>query len=36
MMEILWEASEGEAAIRNLRSVHPQRITFRDSLTPKS
>lgn len=35
MMEILWEASGGEVAVRGLRWVHPKRITFWDSLTPK-
>lgn len=35
MMEILWDGSEDDVVIRGLRWVHPKKITFCDSLTPK-
>ncbi len=35
LMEILWEASEKEARIGGLRWVHPKKVTFWDSLTPR-
>lgn len=35
MMEILWDVSGGESRIRSLRWVHPKKVTFWDSLTPK-
>ncbi len=35
MLEILWDTSSGQAAIRALRWVHPKKITFWDSITPR-
>ncbi len=35
MMEILWDASEGEATIKSLNWIHPKRITFFESLSPR-
>lgn len=35
MMEILWDVSSGQAGIRALRWVHPKKVTFVDSLTPR-
>ncbi len=35
ILEILWEASEGQVGIRGLRWVHPKKITFWNSLTPR-
>ncbi len=35
MMEILWEVSGGEVAIRDLAWVPPGKITFSESLTPR-
>lgn len=35
MMEILWDVSSGQAAIRDLTWIHPKRVTFWDSLTPR-
>ncbi|MHC1728891.1 MAG: DUF935 family protein [Syntrophobacteraceae bacterium] len=35
MVEIIWETSGSEVGIRGLRWVHPKRITFWDSLTPR-
>lgn len=35
MMEIHWEASAREVTIRGLRWVHPKKITFWYSLTPR-
>jgi hypothetical protein len=34
-MEIHWETSAGEVAIRGLRWMHPKKITFWGSLTPR-
>lgn len=35
MMEIVWDASAGQAAIRDLKWIHPKKITFWESLTPR-
>ena len=35
MVEILWDASEGDVGISGLRWVPPKRITFWETLTPK-
>ena len=35
MMEIHWEVSAREVIIRGLRWVHPKKITFWGSLTPR-
>jgi len=35
MMEILWDTSSGQAAIRDLRWIHPKKVTFWESLTPR-
>jgi hypothetical protein len=35
MMAILWEISGGEVRIEGLRWVHPKKITFWESLTPR-
>lgn len=35
MLEILWDVSEKGARIESLRRVHPKKITFWDSLTPR-
>jgi phage gp29-like protein len=35
MMEIVWDASRGEARIQALRWIHPKKITFWDSITPR-
>ncbi|MEN6441695.1 MAG: DUF935 family protein [Syntrophobacter sp.] len=35
MMEILWEVSSGEVHIRKLCWVHPKKVTFHVSLTPR-
>jgi len=35
MMEILWEISSREVHIRKLRWVHPKKVTFHESLTPR-
>lgn len=35
MMEILWDVSEGQSLIRNLRWIHPKKVTFWNSITPK-
>jgi phage gp29-like protein len=35
VMEIVWDLSAGEAMIRELRWVHPKKVTFLDSVTPR-
>ncbi|MHC1727948.1 MAG: DUF935 domain-containing protein [Syntrophobacteraceae bacterium] len=35
MMEIFWEVSEGDVHLKSLRWVHPKKITFSESLTPR-
>ncbi|KQC03141.1 MAG: hypothetical protein APR55_07085 [Methanolinea sp. SDB] len=35
MLEILWDASEGRAEITGFEWIHPKKITFWDSLTPR-
>jgi len=34
-MEILWETSAGQSRIRGLRWVHPKKVTFWDSVSPR-
>ncbi len=35
MMEILWDVSGGEVRIKSLKWIHPKKITFSESLTPR-
>jgi phage gp29-like protein len=35
MLEIIWNMSAGQSAIRELKWIHPKKITFWNSMTPR-
>lgn len=35
VLELLWDASEGQAALTGMEWIHPKKVTFWESLTPR-
>ncbi|MEM5789977.1 MAG: DUF935 family protein, partial [Syntrophobacteraceae bacterium] len=35
MLEVMWDVSSGQAMVRDLRWIHPKKVTFWDSIHPR-